>query len=103
MFEKFKQSMPTNKALCSRVIDRVLTNKTSNEIKKDFSSLLLKIHNDIYEEYLHEQNRSGHSIKLLSLKTRSTLPLHRYHVYNTWKVISKRYCILLQSIVLWQR
>ena len=71
MFEKFKQSMSTNEALCSRIIDRVLTSKTSNEIKKDFSSLLLKIHNDIYEEYLHEQNRSGQNVIDDEIKARA--------------------------------
>ena len=73
LFDKFKNTIPTNDLLIKRVLDRVLYGKPPKDIKIQFSDLLIRIHDDIYKEYLYEQENSGQKVINDEIKKKGTI------------------------------
>lgn len=59
LFEKFKALIPSNDELCRRVSNRIFAGKDKDYIKSNFSDILDLMQDEIYKEYLIEQERIG--------------------------------------------
>lgn len=62
LFDIFKENIPDNSILCANAANIVLSDYKENEIKKNFSSLVSKMQNEIYQQYLIAQKTAGQKV-----------------------------------------
>lgn len=62
LFQDFKKKMKTNEELCLVAADKVIGDKTAQEIKENFSRYFEEILAEIYEQYLIAQKESGQKV-----------------------------------------
>lgn len=62
LFQDFKNKMKTNEELCLVAADKVLGDKTEQEIKENFSRYFEEILDEIYKQYLIAQKESGQEV-----------------------------------------
>lgn len=62
LFDAFKNNMPDNSILCSNAANVVLSDYNEDDIKKNFSSLVSKMQDEIYQQYLYAQKAAGQKV-----------------------------------------
>ena len=59
LFEQFKTAMPTNDQLVSAACNTLLDSLDLDDVKTSFSTLVEKLHDQIYDDYLIVQSDTG--------------------------------------------
>lgn len=62
LFDAFKDNMPDNSLLCSNAANIVLSDYNEDDIKKNFSTLVSKMQDEIYQQYLYAQKAAGQKV-----------------------------------------
>jgi hypothetical protein len=62
LFDAFKDNMPDNSILCSNAAKIVLSDYNEDDIKKNFSTLVSKMQDEIYQQYLYAQKAAGQKV-----------------------------------------
>lgn len=62
LFDEFKKNVPDNDVLCKQAADVVLAEKSTEEIKADFSAYFEQMQDEIYRQYLLAQDAAGQKV-----------------------------------------